>query len=228
MSVCPTAGSVQLICRPNSVVTSCSSNSIYSTTVNFARLGGFCAPTNSTQKSVLVKTANLQSKINFLQIYQSIIWSLLIALGLGCLWVLFVQCIPRIMASIATVCAILAVATIGILAFIGKIQGTSTVVTLVMGFVLLGIALMFACFLCFYRLRHKLVPIFLDWGSKYFKEHCSTFVLTFVFVLLTGGLIVLCLFQHISYISHNTPLKVQGDVYLQLNPNYLLFVLNII
>lgn len=154
--------------------------------------------------------------------------SLLIALGLGCLWVLFVQCIPRIMASIATVCAILAVGAIGILALIGKIKGTSPVVTLILGFVLIGIALMFACFLCFYRLRHKLVPIFLDWASKYFKEHCATFVITFVFVLLTGGLVVLCLFQHIAYISHSPLLKVPGDIYLQLNPNVLLFILNIV
>ena len=228
VSVCPTAGTTQLICRPNSVVTSCNSNTVYSTTVNFAKLGGFCAPTNATQRAVLIKTANLQSKYNFLSIYTSVKISLLVALGLGCLWVLFVQCLPRAMVGVATICAILAIATIAILAFIGKVGGTSTVVTLVVGIILLCIAIMFACFLCFYRRRNKLVPIFLEWSAKFFKEHCMYFILTFVFVLLTAGLIVLCLFQHIAYISHNTPLKVQGDVYLQLNPNYVLFVFNLI
>lgn len=169
MTICPTAGSSQLICRPNSVVTSCASNSIYSTTVNFARLGGFCAPTNTTEKNVLIKTANLQSKYNFLQIYDSVRLSLLIALGLGCLWVMFVQCLPRIMSNVATIFAIFAIGAIGIMALIGKISGTSTIVTLVLGLVLIGIALMFACFLCFYRLRHKLVPIFLDWATKFYK-----------------------------------------------------------
>ena len=141
---------------------------------------------------------------------------------------LFVQCLPRAMVGVATICAILAIATIAILAFIGKVGGTSTVVTLMLGIILLCIAIMFACFLCFYRRRNKLLPIFLEWSAKFFKEHCVHFILTFVFVLLTAGLIVLCLFQHIAYISHNTPLKVQGDVYLQLNPNYVLFVFNLI
>lgn len=50
----------------------------------------------------------------------------------------------------------------------------------------------------------------------------------FVFVALTAGLITLCLFQHLSYISHNTPIKVSNSVYLQLQPIYALFVLNLI
>ena len=228
MTICPTAGGTQLICRPNSVVTSCTSNSIYSTTVNFANLGGFCAPTNATQRLLLIKTANLQSKYDFLTIFNSILLSLLIALGLGCVWVLFVQCLPRAMATVATVGAVLVIGTIGVMALMGKITGTTTVVTLIVGIILLGIAVMFACFLCFYRLRHKLVPIFLDWSSRFFKEHCLYFFFTFLFVVLTAGLIVLCLFQHIAYISHNTPKKVQGDVYLQLVPNYALFILNLI
>lgn len=132
------------------------------------------------------------------------------------------------MASIATVCAVLAIGAIGVLALIGKVTGTTTVVTIIAGIILLAIAIMFACFLCFYRLRHKLVPIFLDWASKFFKEHCFYFFLTFVFVILTAGLIALCLFQHIAYISHNTPKKVQGDIYLQLVPNYVLFILNLV
>lgn len=132
------------------------------------------------------------------------------------------------MAAIVPVLAILTLATIGILAFLGKINGTTTGVTLAVGIILLLIAMMFALFMCFYRLRHKLVPIFLDWASKFFKEHCMYFFLIFLFVAFTAGLIALCLFQHVSYISHNTPIKVPGEVYLQLVPNIPLFILNLI
>lgn len=73
------------------------------------------------------------------------------------------------MAGIVTVLAILALGTLGIMSLAGKINGTLPVITLLLGFVLIGIAILFACFLCFYRLRNKLVPIFLDWSVKFFK-----------------------------------------------------------
>lgn len=217
-----------MICRPNSVVTTCSSNSIYPSAINFARLGGFCTPTDPTAKATLIKTDNLQAKWNFLYIYDSIRISLLVALVLGCLWVLLVQCMPRAIASIASVLAILALATLGVLVLLGKLHGTSTVVNLVVGFLFLAMALLFACYMCCYRLRGKLVSIFLDWAARFFKERCIYFFLTFVFILLTAGLIVLCLFQHLAFTSHNAPIHTTGDIYLQLVPNYVFFVLNLI
>lgn len=169
VSICPSSGAGQLICRPNSVVTTCNVNPIYSSQVTLARLGGVCTPTNTSAEQVLFKTTNLQSKQNFIYVYDSVRISLLVGLGLGLLWVLLVQCFPRGMAGIVTVLAILALGTLGIMSLAGKINGTLPVITLLLGFVLIGIAILFACFLCFYRLRNKLVPIFLDWSVKFFK-----------------------------------------------------------
>jgi hypothetical protein len=73
------------------------------------------------------------------------------------------------MVTIATIGAIGAIGTIGILVLLGKVAGASTVVTLIVGVVLIGVAVMFAFYLCCYRLRQKLVPIFLEWGSRFFK-----------------------------------------------------------
>ena len=169
VSICPSAGAGQLICRPNSVVTTCNINSIYSSQVTLARLGGVCTPTNLSAEQVLIKTTNLQSKQNFIYIFDSIKISLLVGLGLGILWVICVQCFPRGMAAAVTVFAILTLGTLGIMALAGKINGTLPVVTLLLGFILVGIAILFACFLCFYRLRNKLVPVFLDWSCKFFR-----------------------------------------------------------
>lgn len=169
LAVCPSAGNSFLICRPNSVVTSCNINGIYSATLKYPRLGGFCMPTNATAEAKLFQTANLQNNWNFLYIFDSLRLSLLISLGLGCIWVLFVQCLPRIMANVVTVLAILALGFLGVLAFMGRISGTSQVVNLVVGFILIGIAVLFACFLCFYRMRNKLISIFLEWATRYFK-----------------------------------------------------------
>ena len=169
VSICPTSGASQLICRPNSVVTSCNINPIYPSQVTMARLGGVCTPTNISAEQVLIQTTNLQSKQNFLYIFDSIKISLLVGLGLGILWVLFVQCLPRGIAGVVTVLAILTMGALGIMALAGKINGTLPVVTLLVGFVLIGIAILFACFLCFYQRRNKLVLIFLDWSAKFFK-----------------------------------------------------------
>ena len=97
---------------------------------------------------------------------------------------LFVQCFPRAMASVVAVLAILALGFLGILILMGKVTGISTVVTLIVGLVLVGIAVLFAAFLCFYRLRNKLVPIFLDWGTCFLREHCGYFLLIFIFIIL--------------------------------------------
>ena len=45
---------------------------------------------------------------------------------------------------------------------------------------------------------------------------------------MTAGLIVLCLFQHLAFLSSSEPLPTEGDLFLKLKPNTLLFVLNII
>jgi hypothetical protein len=47
LSHCPTAGDADLSCRVNSKVPSCDIPNIYTASVSFGRLGGFCAPSDS-------------------------------------------------------------------------------------------------------------------------------------------------------------------------------------
>lgn len=171
--------------------------------MDFARLGGFCAPLDSASKEKLMKTANLDQKQNFLHVYDCIRISLLIALGLGMLWILLVQCLPRIMTTIVSVFGIIALAFLGIIFLTGKVAKVSSWITVLIGLALLGTSVMFTCFLCFYRLRNKLIGIFLDWATYFFKEHCLYFFYIFIFIALTAGLVVLCMFQHLAYLSHS-------------------------
>lgn len=201
MSRCPNAGDIELICRPNSKVPACDINNIYSSQVDFGRLGGFCAPLDEASKQRLMDTANLNEKWNFLNIYDAIRISLLIAFGLGILWMICVQICPRAMAMIVAILAIISLIVLGIMIWAGKLSGISDWVKIVLGIVLIGIALLFTCFLCFYRLRNKLIGIFLDWATYFFKEHCLYFIFPFIFIALTAGLIVLCMFQHMAYLS---------------------------
>lgn len=114
-------------------------------------------------------TANLREKWNFLNIYDSVRISLLLALGLGILWMLFVQFFPRLMSTIVTILAIITIGFLGILFLSGKIAGTQTWVTIFIGLFLVGLAILFACFLCFYRLRNKLIGIFLEWATHFLR-----------------------------------------------------------
>ena len=175
-----------------------------------------------------MQTAHLQDKWNFLNVYDSVRISLLLALGLGVLWMLFVQFFPRLMATVVTVLAIIALGFLGILFLSGKISGIQPWVTLLIGLFLVALAILFACFLCFYRLRNKLIGIFLDWSTVFLKEHCIYFFYTFVFIALTAGLIVLCMFQHLAYLSHSDLMRKDNDIYLNLSTNPGLFLLNIV
>ncbi len=191
------------MCRPNSKVPACDINNIYTSQVDFTRLGGFCAPVDEASRERLMKTANLEQKWNFLNIYDCIRISLLISLGLGLVWMLLVQCIPRAMSTIVTALAIVSLAFLGIIFLSGKVTRVNSWVTTLIGLGLLGVGVMFACFLCFYRLRNKLISIFLDWATYLLKDQCMTFFYIFIFMGFTAGLIVLCMFQHLAYLSHS-------------------------
>ena len=228
VSVCPTGDGSPLLCRVNSKVPSCDLAHTYPSDVNFGRLGGFCAPTDVQAQNRLMETANLNSKWNFLNIYDCIRISLLVALGLGVLWMLVVQCIPRVVALVVTVLAILSLLAMGIFVLIGNISNISNTVKIILGVILIGLAVLFSFFLCFYRRRNKLIGIFLDWSTRFMRDHIVYFFYPFIFICLTAGLVILCLFQHLAYLSKSQPQQEQGDIYLKLSYNIPLFVLNII
>ncbi len=201
--MCPTGDQSPLICRTNSKVPSCDLSRTYPSEVSFGRLGGFCAPVDKASQDVLVQTANLEHKWNFLNIYDCVRLSLLIAVGVGIVWLFFVQCLPRLLATIATPLGILSLGALGVVVLLGNFTAISTAFKYALGFVLIGFALLFAFFLCFYRLRGKLIAIFLDWATRFMREECFLFSYVLLFIAFTAGLVVLCLFQHSAFLSRS-------------------------
>lgn len=201
---------------------------IYESDVSFDRLGGFCAPTDQAAQDTLVKTTNLQDKYSFLDIFDSVLYSLLIALGVGLLWVFLVQCLPRPMTSVVTVLAVLVLAAIGVILLVDGHSGLPTGWRIAIAVVFLLVALLFFSFLCFYRKRNRLIGVFIDWSTRYFSQHFPHIFWTFVFILFTAGLVVLILFQHVAFTSHSDPQAQDNDIYLKLTINPALFILNLI
>ncbi len=99
---------------------------------------------------------------------------------------------------------------------------------LIIAIVCITIAIMFAFFLCFFRRRHRLTGVFIEWATKLSKERLSYYFFTIIFIVFSGGLIALCLFQHLAYLSHSEPSPSDGDIFLKLTYNVPLFILNVI
>jgi hypothetical protein len=191
-------------------------------------LGGFCAPSDEAAQEKLVKTANLDQKWNFLEIYDSIRLSIIISLVIGFIWTQLVQFIPRGMTAFVTVLSILTLAAIGIIILIDNSERISGIVKVIIAVVAITTAVLFTFFLCFFRRRNRLTGVFIDWGTKLAKEKFSYYLFTLLFIIFTVGLIVLCLFQHLAFLSHSDPSPSSGDIFLKLTTNIPLFILNFV
>lgn len=117
----------------------------------------------------LIKTANLDEKWDFLEVFDSIKISILISLGIGLIWSQLVQFLPRAMTAIVTILSILILGGIGVILLIDHSDGASTILKLVVAFISIAIAVMFAFFLCFFRRRNRLTGVFIDWATKLAK-----------------------------------------------------------
>lgn len=114
-------------------------------------------------------TANLNQKWGFLDVYDSIKLSILISLAIGIVWSQLVQCFPRAMTTVVTFLSILSLAGIGVLMLIDHSEGVSQVWKLIIAIVCITVAVMFAFFLCFFRRRHRLTGVFIEWATKLSK-----------------------------------------------------------
>ena len=59
--------------------------------------------------------------------------------------------------------------------------------------------------LCIYKRRIKIAGVLLRYAAKFLAERPINFVLIPVFIALTVGLIVLCIFQYLAYSSNQEP-----------------------
>ncbi len=57
----------------------------------------------------------------------------------------------------------------GVILLIDQSEGVSSIAKLVIAILLLGLAILFSFFLCFFRRRNRLTGVFIDWGTKLAK-----------------------------------------------------------
>lgn len=167
MSLCPRGTDFEIECRPNSKITNCRSVNIYQTSSQFQRLGGFCAPTDEAARDKLIKNAGLQGKWNFLGTYDVMRISLLLALGIGIVWMILVQVIPRIMAPAAIFMGSLLLLTAGVLLFADNAHGWEGLEAwrIIIAVFLILFSVLFFAMLCFYRRRVKTAGVLLHYAG---------------------------------------------------------------
>lgn len=136
------------------------------------------------------------------------------------------QLAPRFTVGLVSILSILTLGAIGTIILLDS--GIATFWRLLIGITLIVLAVLFVFFLCFYRKRNKLISIFLDWSTKYYKERILYIGFIFLFLFFTVGLIVLCGFQHLAFQTHHDLVFRNNDVYLDSSMNTALFVLNLI
>lgn len=155
---------------------------------------------------------------------------MLIALGVGIVWLILVHLIPRPMVKVAIVLSIIILVVGGLLLFIDQTPGWegNTFWKILIGIVLLAFAILFSLFFCFYRLRIGLTAIFLDWSRQFLREKLITLAYIPIFIAFTLGLIILCVFQYLAFLSHNEPQPDQDGIYLALQGNSFLVALTVI
>lgn len=100
VSECPTGHETRLKCWPTDKL-SCTINSdpdyevsIYPTFAENTRIGLFCLPRDPVLKEKILKSAHLQTRMEFIQIYQTIWISFLITLVLGALYITILSFFP--------------------------------------------------------------------------------------------------------------------------------------
>ena len=138
-----------------------------------------------------------------MDVYDSIRLSVIISLAIGILYSAVVQCFPRAIVSFVSVFSIFTLIGIGTLMLLDHSEGVSILWKLVIAIISITVAVMFAFFLCFFRRRHRLTGVFMDWASRSTKEKLSYYLFTLLFIAFSAGLIVLCLFQHLAFLSHS-------------------------
>lgn len=193
-------------------------------------MGGYCAPNSESARNKLIDNLNLQEKWTFLNTYDVIRFSLLIALMVGILWMVIVHCLPKFAAIWAIFLGSITLIAAGVILLIDNAQGWNggDIWRIVIGSILIVFGVIFFAMLCIYKRRIKITGVFLDYATKFLGKHPINFIYIPIFILLLAGLIILCLFQYLAFSSQAEPEAKDSDIYLQLSRNPVLTILTII
>lgn len=141
-----------------------------------------------------------------------------------------VQLCPRYMAGAAIGIGSLVLLVSGILLLADNATGwgDAGIWRILIAIFCIFFAILFFVMLFLYRRRIKIAGVLLHYAAKFLGERPINFIYIPIFLLLTVGLIILCVFQYLAYSSNSDPEPRDDDIYLHTRPNPILTILNII
>lgn len=205
--------------------------SSYDTTAVINKLGGFCNPTDQDANSRLWKNRVLSDKASLLGGYDSILTALSIGACIGLIYLIVVVFLPRVITYFAFILAFASLLTAAIILIVQPIKllsETSNTWNIIIGVILITIAVLILIFFFCYQQEIELGSIFIYHANVFLKENIAIFAYVLLFIALSFGLVVLCIWQFIAFGSYNSPYLIKGNLYYSSGQSIVLQILNVI
>jgi hypothetical protein len=161
--------------------------------------------------------------------YDAILWSLAIGTCIGLIYLIAVVLLPRMMAYLAFILAFAVLLTGSILLIVQPIKlldSDSNTWNVIIGALFIAVAVVTLIFFFCYQQEIELASIFLNYGNVFLKENIIIFAYIPLYIVLSLGLAVLCIWQFIAFGSYNPPYINKGDLFYSSGQSIALQVLN--
>jgi hypothetical protein len=228
VSACPKSGQ-QIRCSASD---SCAGvTSLYDTAEIVHRLGGYCAPVDPTLNAAFWSNPTFTAKMSGMHAYEIMLIGLAIGACVGLIYMIVFVLLPKITTYLAFVFCSLTLLAAGIVVIVQPIKllaFSGNVWNIIIGIGLILLAICFMAFVFCQGREIELASIFLTYGNVFLKENFVLFAYILLFILFSFGLVVLCVWQFISFGSVNQPTWQAADLYKTIQQNYVLQVLNFI
>jgi hypothetical protein len=205
--------------------------STYATREVINTLGGFCEPTDSAANEKFWGNHILAEKMSLLGGYDSILIALVIGVCVGLIYLIAVVLLPRMMTYFAFILAFASLLTAAIILMVQPIKlltESGNTWNIILGIFFIAIAVCLLIFFFCYQQEIELGSIFMYYANVFLKENIIIFAYVPLFILLSFGLVVLCVWQYIAFGSYDAPHLNKGDLYLSSGQNMFLQLLNAI
>lgn len=194
-------------------------------------MGGFCQPTDEAANNRLWNNHILSDKVSLLGGYAAILWSLLIGLCIGVIYLIAVVLLPRMITYLAFIMGFACLLTAAIILIVQPIKllaYESNTPNILLGILFIIVAVVILIFFFCYQQEIELASIFLNYANVFLKENIIIFAYVPLFAVMSFGLVVLCIWQFIAFGSYWDPYINEGDLYYSSGQSIVLQVLNAI
>lgn len=216
VSSCPTANDTLIECHPTRTL-SCSDPRamLYSSHPEVNRLGGYCIPDDTNTYNKAMYNYNLKEKVNFMRAYDTVRMSVAIALGLGVLMMVFVQCWPRLLGWVVVILAVVAGVVLAVLMIVdnGPSLAGNKGLAVAIGVLLVILAVGLALNLFWLKYSIRISGIFLEYSTRFLSTNKFIYWWIPIFLLMSLGLVALTMFEALAFSSSVAPVLDHDDVY---------------